>query len=244
MSSLKRHFTAVVGSNEHGLYISSSPSSAARKIVGKLCAASKSKKVEFCVRETTNGSKKKTYGPYLGEMKKLAKPIELKGRVIRFDIKVHLKKKKTAKKIGKKMRGGRIGEKAEDFYIKTTHNNNLTVNPIIQYSFLSREPHIFFGGPVSPTFTDRPPYIYYYQYVVYNSGYGNSKKAKFNQLIGAEFVNSFSVKENVLIRQIPEDALIKLRDFIFDQRKQDPTFCKTIYDAVVAVVGGKPQQNE
>jgi hypothetical protein len=112
MSSSKRHFTAVVGSKEHGLYISASPSSAARKIVSKLCASSKSKKVEFCVREITQGSKKKTYGPYLGEMKKLAKPIELKGRVIRFDIKVHLKKKKTAtkteKKIGKKMRGGTI----------------------------------------------------------------------------------------------------------------------------------------
>jgi hypothetical protein len=112
MSSSKRHFTAVVGSKEHGLYISASPSSAARKIVSKLCASSKSKKVEFCVREITQGSKKKTYGPYLGEMKKLVKPIELKGRVIRFDIKVHLKKKKTAtktaKKIGKKMRGGTI----------------------------------------------------------------------------------------------------------------------------------------
>ena len=103
MSSSKRHFTAVVNSKEHGLYISASPSSAARKIVSKLCASSKSKKVEFCVREITQGSKKKTYGPYLGEMKKLAKPIELKGRVIRFDIKVHLKKKKTAIKTGKKI---------------------------------------------------------------------------------------------------------------------------------------------
>ena len=112
MSSSRRHFTAVFGSKEHGLYISASPSSAARKIVSKLCASSKSKKVEFCVREITNGSKKKTYGPYLGEMKKLAKPIELKGRIIRFDIKVLLKKKKTAtktgKKIGKKMRGGEV----------------------------------------------------------------------------------------------------------------------------------------
>jgi hypothetical protein len=124
MSSSKRHFTAVVGSKEHGLYNSSSPSSAARKIVSKLCASSKSKKVEFCVREITQGSKKKTYGPYLGEMKKLAKPIELKGRIIRFDIKVHLKKKKTAtktaKKIGKKMRGGTItngGELDKDDFI-------------------------------------------------------------------------------------------------------------------------------
>ena len=112
MSSSKRHFTAVVGSKEHGLYISSSPSSAARKIVSKLCSSSKSKKVEFCVREITQGSKKKTYGPYLGEMKKLAKPIELKGRVIRYAPEVHLKKKKTAtktaKKISKKMRGGTL----------------------------------------------------------------------------------------------------------------------------------------
>jgi hypothetical protein len=109
-SSSKRHFTAVVNSKEHGLYISSSPSSAARKIVSKLCSANKNKKVEFCVRETTQLSLKKTYGPYLGEMKKLAKPIELKGRIIRYAPEVHLKKKKTAtktsKKIGKKMRGG------------------------------------------------------------------------------------------------------------------------------------------
>jgi len=110
MSSSKRHFTAVVGSKENGIYISSSPSSAARKIVSKLCASSKSKKVEFCVRETTQKSEKKTYGPYLGEMKKLAKPIELKGRIIRYSPIVHLKKKKTSTKtvikLGKKNKRG------------------------------------------------------------------------------------------------------------------------------------------
>jgi hypothetical protein len=138
MSSSKRHFTAVVNSKEHGLYISASPSSAARKIVSKLCASSKSKKVEFCVREITQGSKKKTYGPYLGEMKKLAKPIELKGRIIRFDIKVHLKKKKTGKKIGKKvgkkMRGGTITDGGEldenDFIIK---EEKLQIGNIVEY---------------------------------------------------------------------------------------------------------------
>ena len=104
----KRHFTVVVGSKEHGLYISSKPSSAAKKAVSKLCAANKSKKVEFCLREITQGSKKKTYGPYLGEMKKLKKPIELKGRVIRHEIKVHLKNGKSSTiKTAKKMRGGR-----------------------------------------------------------------------------------------------------------------------------------------
>ena len=107
----KRHFTVVIGSKEHGLYVSSKPSSAAKKAVSKLCASNKSKKVEFCLREITQGSKKKTYGPYLGEMKKLKKPIELKGRVIRYDIKVHLKKRKRSIiKTSKKMRGGQGAE--------------------------------------------------------------------------------------------------------------------------------------
>ena len=79
----KRHFTVVIGSKEHGLYVSSTPSSAAKKAVSKLCASNKSKKVEFYLREITQGSKKKVYGPYIGEMKKLKTPIELKGRIIR-----------------------------------------------------------------------------------------------------------------------------------------------------------------
>jgi hypothetical protein len=83
-SDSKRHFTVVMGNKEHGLYVSSSPSSAARKAVSKLCATDKKKKVQFSIREITQGSKKKTYGPYLGEIEKLAKPIELKGRVIRY----------------------------------------------------------------------------------------------------------------------------------------------------------------
>jgi len=64
----KRHFTVVMGGKEHGLYVSSTPSSAARKAVTKLCAANKSKKVEFEIREITQGSKKKTY-----ELKKIVK---------------------------------------------------------------------------------------------------------------------------------------------------------------------------
>jgi hypothetical protein len=38
MSSSKRHFTVVIGNKEHGLYVSSTPSSTARKAVSKLCA--------------------------------------------------------------------------------------------------------------------------------------------------------------------------------------------------------------
>jgi hypothetical protein len=83
-SDTKRHFTVVIGGKEHGLYVSSTPSSAARKAVTKLCTANKSKKVEFSIREITQGSKKNTYGSYIGYIEKLKEPIELKGRVIKY----------------------------------------------------------------------------------------------------------------------------------------------------------------
>jgi hypothetical protein len=104
-STSKRHFTVVIGTKEHGLYCSSSPSSAARKAVSKLCGKNV-KNVEFCLREITQGSKKKTYGPYLGHIEKLAKPIQLKGRLVERTPVVRLKPKSSAKKGG--MRGGRI----------------------------------------------------------------------------------------------------------------------------------------
>jgi len=100
----KRHFTVVMGNKEHGLYVSSTPSSAARKAVTKLCTANKGKKVEFHIREITQGSKKKTYGPYEGYIEKLKEPIELKGRVIRHKPVAKLSGKSGAKK--KIMRGG------------------------------------------------------------------------------------------------------------------------------------------
>jgi len=114
-STSKRHFTVVIGNKEHGLYVSSSPSSAARKAVSKLCATDKKKKVQFSIREITQGSKKKTYGPYLGEIEKLAKPIELKGRVIKYKPVAKLLKKKTktggAKKKPVKRSGKKTGKK-------------------------------------------------------------------------------------------------------------------------------------
>jgi len=283
MSSSKRHFTAVVGSKEHGLYISSSPSSAARKIVSKLCAASKSKKVEFCVREITQGSKKKTYGPYLGEMKKLAKPIELKGRVIRYAPVVHLKKKKTSKntvkKIGKKMRGGAItdgGELSnEDFLItdvritseqlnfvpNISHNYGGFPRPLFHYKIENynyippcrlirkndrfQEPFIFWGKKIigkliegeNLTYSNEPSM--YYEYVAFNEG-RFPKTAKFKQFTVQRYLFP-----NIDISEIPEDALIQLRDFILQQRTElhDPTFCNTIYTAVVQDLERRSQQN-
>jgi hypothetical protein len=112
-STTKRHFTVVIGNKEHGLYVSSSPSSAARKAVSKLCATDKKKKVQFHIREITQGSKKKTYGPYLGEIEKLAKPIELKGRVIKYKPVAKLSDKKT-KTDGAKKRGSVLVVQSKD----------------------------------------------------------------------------------------------------------------------------------
>jgi hypothetical protein len=112
-STTKRNFTIVIGSKEHGLYVSSSPSSAARKAVSKLCATDKKRKVQFHIREITQKSEKKTYGPYLGYIEKLANPIELNGRVIRYKPVAKLVKKTGKKSVVKKggMRGGKLSNK-------------------------------------------------------------------------------------------------------------------------------------
>jgi hypothetical protein len=118
----KRHFTIVSGGKEHGLYISSTPSSAAKKAVTKLCTANKSKKVEFHIREITQGSKKKTYGPYLGHIEKLKEPIELKGRVIKYKPVAKLIGKVSAKKGGMFRRSQ--GEGPAEIKIKCIHDRN------------------------------------------------------------------------------------------------------------------------
>ena len=133
MSSSKRHFTVVMNSKEHGLYISSTPSSAARKAVSKLCANNKKKKVEFCMRETTHDSNKKVYGPYIGYMQKLDKPLELEGRIIQYKPIVKLKKK------NRKMKGGVIeilGKGEEGIVLRPninqSPNNKTTVSKLIK----------------------------------------------------------------------------------------------------------------
>jgi hypothetical protein len=106
----KRHFTVVMGGKEHGLYVSSTPSSAAKKVVTKLCAANKKKKVEFYIREITQGSKKKTYGPYVGHIEKLKEPIELEGRVIKYKSVAKLSGKSGAKKGGASFFNKKVSE--------------------------------------------------------------------------------------------------------------------------------------
>ena len=142
-SDSKRHFTVVIGGKEHGLYVSSTPSSAARKAVTKLCTANKSKKVEFHIREITQGSKKKTYGPYKGYIEKLKEPIELKGRVIKY--------KPVAKLSGKKgvMKGGLFDLTPMDFTVDFSKKGNNGGDPTYKYySSFVRKDKLFFG----PTF--------------------------------------------------------------------------------------------
>lgn len=143
MDITKRHFKVVIGNTEHGLYISSRPSSAARKAVSKLCVNDKNRKVKFYMREITNGSKKKTYGPYLGEMKKLAKPIELKGRVIRYKTEVVKINEKKSKQKG--------GTRA----LVLDGNNNPYKTIVLQYDCILKQIFIYLsmnGETVIPNF--------------------------------------------------------------------------------------------
>ena len=114
------------------------------------------------------------------------------------------------------------------------------------------EPYIFFSPKIRK---DNYPYVVdsindsllfshyvptmYYEYVAFNEGYTRfNKTAKFKKLE----INNTAFND-VPISEIPKEALIQLRDFIIEQRKQeDSTFCNTIYTAVVDVVG-EPQQN-
>jgi hypothetical protein len=120
----KRHFTVVIKNKEHGLYISSKPSLAAKKAVSKLCASNKQKKVEFHIREITRDSKKKTYGPYIGYVEKLRIQIKLKEYIIKYNPVAKLKNKSTVKKVG--MRGGK-----EIIYVK--NKNDSTSPEILPY---------------------------------------------------------------------------------------------------------------
>jgi len=98
----KRHFTVVLGNKEQGLFVGRSPSSVARKVVSKL---SKGGKVTFQLREITQGSKKKVYGPYEGMKKKLKEPRKVGDRVYKYESVV----KKIEKKGGAKNTNGLNG---------------------------------------------------------------------------------------------------------------------------------------
>ena len=128
MLSIKRYFTIVIGSKETGRYISSSPLSVAKKVLSKLLTVYKCKKIEFCIRETTKSSKKKIYDPYLGEMKKLEKPIKLNNNIIYYKPAVHIKKEK----IHIKMRGGEESPFQLSNFFNGTYNHQTLIQKLNQ----------------------------------------------------------------------------------------------------------------
>jgi hypothetical protein len=88
------------------------------------------------MREITQDSKKKTYGPYEGYIEKLKEPIELKGRVIKYKPVAKLSGKSGAKKGG--MRGGanRLDRsKPIMFYIYRPSHEYLTKKTKNKYPF-------------------------------------------------------------------------------------------------------------
>ena len=75
-----------------------SPGDAAKKAFTQLSKKYKTNKLIFSIKETTQGSNKKIYGPYLGKKIKLKKPLEVKYKgknkpvIIKYETKIHLVK--------------------------------------------------------------------------------------------------------------------------------------------------------
>jgi hypothetical protein len=124
----------------------------------------------------------------------------------------------------------------------------LNVPPVtVKTNIFSREPYLFFGiiNRFRRTIENSSSYGKHYFYVAYNSGFGNSKKAMFKKFNNPD--NGYSMVitpehehiHEVHITGIQNDYLIGLRDFIIQQRTElnDPTFCNTIYNAVIEQTG-------
>ena len=84
--------------NEGRYKTKGSPGDAAKKAFTQLSKKYKTNKLTFSIKETTQDSPKKTYGPYLGKKTKLKKPLEIKynGKnkpvIIKYETKIHLVK--------------------------------------------------------------------------------------------------------------------------------------------------------
>jgi len=123
----KRHFTVVLGNKEQGLFVGRSPSSVARKVVSKL---SKGGKVTFQLREITQGSKKKVYGPYEGMKKKLKEPRKVGDRVYKYESVVKKIEKKgggnnSENQIYKKIPSYKTSQNMKNYGINTNPNANM-----------------------------------------------------------------------------------------------------------------------
>ena len=124
-----------------GRYITnSSPSSVAKKVFTTLYKQLKTKLKTFMIKETTQGSNKKIYGPYKGQRIKLKKPImvKFKGKKelvpIRYDTKVY--KVKNNKYIYK---GGSLESLRKKVYnrLKRRRQNEAETSPVVHTKYFN-----------------------------------------------------------------------------------------------------------
>jgi hypothetical protein len=163
--------------------------------------------VEFSIREITQGSKKKTYGPYSGYIEKLKEPIELKGRVIKY--------KPVAKLSGKKgvMKGGyHYGElKPEDFLVDFSKKSNISGNPTYKYdsSFFGKD-KLFFGPIFSFIGKNGKTIQQYFPYVLFSDSW----------------TYELYIEDNKL--EIKEGYFSKLKDNMYLPKANEKEFSKNM----------------
>ena len=113
-----------------------SPGDAAKKAFTQLSKKYNTNKLTFSIKETTQGSTKKEYGPYLGEKTKLKKPLEVKYKgkkkpvLIKYETKIHLVK-------DHKQKGGRVTNEQLKEFEKRLGNIQATaveINPYIEFN--------------------------------------------------------------------------------------------------------------
>jgi hypothetical protein len=151
------------------------------------------------------------------------------------------------------MRGGTITDGGEldetDFIIYDELEKYESIAPcrLTRKQDRLQEPFIFFGkiiDVVKDPFGKSIRSIMYYEYVAFNEGIFQ-KTAKFNKFYIKSEINYNSQQyepkykinsTDFTIEQIPKEALEELKKFIETERlkTEDPSFCKTIYNAVNA----------
>ena len=89
----KRSFTIVTAEGCKGRYLSTTPSSVAKKIGNKVLKQKKVQKITIEIRETTKDSKKKVYKYQVSRVKN-PKTIVRAGKTITYNYEVKVKSKK------------------------------------------------------------------------------------------------------------------------------------------------------
>ena len=127
-----------------GRYTSkTSPQSAAKKAFTQLSKQYKTNKLTICIKETTQGSSKKEYGPYVCEKVKLKKPLKIMFNdtlvTIKYKTKIHLVTKKSKQKGGMTksglygyLRTKELPKNGDDYKIIANLINNDTITTINQ----------------------------------------------------------------------------------------------------------------